>query len=111
MSREPKELKILPVGVASRLLNHCFQKDNGCWVWTGCINRGYGQIKVGGRRGKTLWVHRVSYACFVGVVPEGMSVNHRCHNTRCINPRHLELMTPEENAEDGNVCAEERISF
>ena len=107
MNRDSREMSFLPVGTAARLLKRCRQECR-CWVWTGCKSGDYGQIKVGG---KTQWAHRVSYCCFNGVIPEKMTVHHLCGNRMCINPRHLELMTPEDNAENGNVPEEDKVPF
>lgn len=38
-------------------------------------------------------VHRLMYRLFIGEVPEGMVIHHRCRTTDCVNPDHLELMT------------------
>lgn len=35
-----------------------------------------------------------------GAIPNGMVVRHKCDNPNCINPEHLELGTPYENAMD-----------
>lgn len=107
MKREPKEMLHQPLSVATRLLSHC-RREKRCWIWGGSKAKGYGQMKV---RGKTQWVHRVSYACFNGVIAAGMSVNHLCRNTLCINPQHLELLTPENNAEHGNIPEDEKVPF
>lgn len=83
-------------------------QDNGCWKWLGVIqNRGYGTFQVGGEPGKM--AHRWSYENFVGPIPDGMTLDHKCHNgtgcklhtacphRRCVNPWHLEPMTGREN--------------
>lgn len=56
---------------------------------------GYGGFKW---RGRKLWAHRLSFACFVGDLIDGMQVHHKCHNPSCVNPIHLQLLTHSENA-------------
>ncbi|MEU6725528.1 HNH endonuclease signature motif containing protein [Nonomuraea wenchangensis] len=61
---------------------------DGCWVWQGAIkSRGYGEITIGRAR----LVHRVSWEVFVGPIPDGRWVLHRCDNPPCFNPAHLFL--------------------
>lgn len=71
--------------------------ERGCLVWTGSLKKGYGQMSVGTANVAT---HRYSYERSVGVVPEGMYVDHRCHNRACANPKHLRLATPKQNLEN-----------
>jgi len=77
---------------------------NGCWNWTGCINRfGYGIIGVGSKydgTSKLERTHRVSYELHVGPIPKGMSILHSCGNRRCLNPRHLRPGTQKDNMLD-----------
>lgn len=98
-----------------RLLDRLVPQDNGCWYWTGIIDKaGYGRVGYRGRRSETL--QRASYSEFVGDIPEGMSVDHRCHNDdltcpggttcmhrRCGNPAHLRLLTLVDNGRLGKV--------
>lgn len=43
---------------------------------------------------------RISYMTFVGPIPEGMHVLHKCDNPCCINPLHLYAGTNEQNVRD-----------
>ena len=56
------------------------QKTETCWLWTGALNSdGYGNLTrvINGAKA-TVSVHRVSYEQFVGSIPRGMAVLHRC---------------------------------
>ena len=66
--------------------------SDGCWSWTGCRWSGYGRISEGGKYGKPLIAHRVSYELKNGEIPQGAEIHHKCHNKSCVNPDHLELV-------------------
>ncbi|HCS1260856.1 TPA: HNH endonuclease, partial [Salmonella enterica] len=80
--------------------------DDECWIWLGAtIQPGGGrhikpQIygKIAGPRtpaGRVFWSsHRLSWFLKYGDIPPGMLVDHKCHNTLCVNPSHLRLVTP-----------------
>jgi HNH endonuclease len=67
-----------------------------CWIWTGAISRGYGNFTVA--KGQTGKAHRFSYLLHWGFLGD-YQVDHKCCETRCINPHHLQLLTNKENNE------------
>lgn len=44
--------------------------------------------------GKTVRAHRAMYEQEIGPIPRGMQIDHLCNQTDCINPDHLEPVTP-----------------
>lgn len=72
--------------------------SEGCWEFSGSRNaHGYGTMGV---RQKTYLTHRLAYEAWVGPIPDGLIVRHKCDNPPCINPEHLELGTYSDNAWD-----------
>lgn len=66
-----------------------------CWIWTSTLEHyGYGRFKVGE---SAFRAHRVSYAMVKGDLPEDLPLDHLCRVTSCVNPDHLEPVTPREN--------------
>jgi hypothetical protein len=77
---------------------------SGCWLWTaGCFDNGYAAFSVGQNRPG----HVIAYELTIGPVPDGLQLDHTCHDPtrcappcphrRCVNPAHLEPVTPREN--------------
>lgn len=76
-------------------------KETNCWEWNGGVDSwGYGQFF---KNKKTHKAHRSMYKEFHGEIPKGMFVCHTCDNPRCINPEHLWLGTPKQNANDRDI--------
>jgi hypothetical protein len=70
---------------------------SGCWNWKRAINKnGYGLVHYG----KCRTAHRVAYELFIGEIPKGAQVLHKCDNPRCINPEHLFLGSHQDNMND-----------
>lgn len=82
--------------------------EDGCWRWRGSRNQhGYAQFKADK---KLIRAHRFAYELMVGPIPEGMTIDHMCHDSAecdgglccphrsCVNPAHMEIATRGENA-------------
>lgn len=66
-----------------------------CWLWTGATETtGYGVTRWLGRKALP---HRVIWEALVGPIPEDMQIDHLCRVRSCVNPDHLEPVTPKEN--------------
>jgi hypothetical protein len=90
------------------------EDEDSCWLWKCGINsQGYGQVWLNGR---TQYPHRATYEHFIGPIPEGLDVGHKCHDKaaaeglcdgtiencfhkRCCNPAHLKAETRSENVQ------------
>lgn len=74
------------------------QKTEYCWLWAGSKDKkGYGRIN---RNGSPILAHRLSWEIHFGLIPDGLSVLHRCDNPPCCNPEHLFLGDQLENMQD-----------
>lgn len=77
------------------------EPNSGCWLWTDSWTpAGYGIISLGGRRGKKTGAHRAAYELYVGPIPEGLDILHRCDTPCCVNPDHLYPGTDFQNRKD-----------
>jgi hypothetical protein len=71
---------------------------SGCWLWRGRKeHRRYGFACWQRRRVKA---HRFAWMIFVGDIPDGIFVLHRCDVPSCCNPDHLFLGTQADNVAD-----------
>ena len=80
-----------------------FRDMGNCWLWMGGKDRnGYGTFGTGDRRNrKTHPAHRFSFELVNPPIPAGMQIDHLCRVPNCVNPNHLEVVTPRENTMRG----------
>lgn len=95
----------------SRFWQHATNNDDpyACWPFDiGHCREGYAQMRVDG---VLTMAHRFAYEYLIGPIPDGLEVDHLCHNSDpdcpggpcvhrlCVNPLHLEAVTPKQNTQ------------
>jgi HNH endonuclease len=81
-----------------RLWDKFLVEPDGCWQWTGSgTAHGYGVFFRGPGPTNGTSAHRVVYEWVRGPIPDGMHLDHQCRNRGCVNPDHMEPVTPREN--------------
>ena len=93
-----------------KVINRIEPQDNGCWWYPAVPHKeGYATTRIGWPVTKGAKIHRLSWIYYRGDIPEGMVIDHTCHDPkvckggktcehrRCVNPDHMELVTQQDN--------------
>lgn len=89
----------IPQRVLERAATRHVVDGSGCWISEYSVgSHGYAQVGWWAD-GKSHMIthHRAAWTLANGPVPEGLTIDHLCHTRRCVNPRHLRLLTAELN--------------
>lgn len=84
--------KIHAKGVLPEYINNRISRSkSGCWIWTGGRSGRYGSINFDGIVKKA---HAQVYEILNGSIPKGNHLHHTCRTSLCVNPDHLQSLTP-----------------
>lgn len=100
-----KSLPHLSPEIAARFWSKVdVRQPTECWLWEAAkVHNGYGVFRL--RQGP-VYAHRVAYQLLIGDVPVGETqLDHLCRVRHCVNPAHLEIVTPKENFQRGETNA------
>ena len=79
--------------------------EQGCWIWTGSLQGG-GYASVWNKaRKKRQNGHRAIWEMHVGPIDQRLELDHLCRVRACVNPAHMEPVTPRVNKLRGNGVA------
>ena len=88
------------------------ETQGDCLIWKGSSAYGYGRIGISVKEARVVFAHpvlthRLAYAMLNelppsqhGPKPDTLTINHKCYNSLCVNPSHLEVLSQEENHKD-----------
>lgn len=86
--------------------------ETPCWIWIMFSReKSYGQRTVNGH---VLGAHIAAWETVNGLVPKGKQVHHKCRVKLCVNPDHLEALTPKEHGQrhnDKRICCKRGHPF
>lgn len=71
------------------------EKTDSCWLWKACCAaHGYGQFSSNEIH---IGAHRYAFILANGPVDKGLHLHHRCETPACVNPDHIQALTPLEH--------------
>ena len=80
---------------------HMPEPNSGCWLWLSSTWKSQYGLRAKFSINKVEKIAaRISYELYVGPIPAGRLICHKCDNTLCVNPDHLYPGTYADNADD-----------
>lgn len=77
------------------------RKTESCWLWIAYKSkRGYGRFQY---CGTAKYAHQMPFIFSNIAIPEGHEIDHLCRNHSCVNPKHLEVISHQENVRRGHA--------
>lgn len=73
------------------------EPNSGCWIWIAATwgrSGEYGHYRESSS-------HITAFVAAGNVIPDGFVLDHKCRNTLCCNPAHLEAVTNAVNVQRG----------
>lgn len=89
-----------------RFMSHVSVQPNGCWLWTGSLDNGYGRFQL---NGKQVRMPRAAWLVHKGPIMEGYEPDHLCRVRACVNTDHMELVTHLVNVQRGDAGKRMRL--
>lgn len=102
MSMHPAYAETLKKRILSRIVVEDRGYRTPCWISTRARGGGQRQytkigIKRATREYESWYTHRLAYVLWIGPIPKGREIDHRCDQPECCNPRHLAVVGRREN--------------
>lgn len=92
-------------GTVEKFFDGIFYEPNtGCWLHVNDGPNGYARATLNGKRN---YAHIISYELHKGKIPAGLQIDHLCTVKCCVNPKHLEAVTPGVNTRRGPCGSKE----
>jgi len=95
------KFKEIKADVVEGILSDVTVTEDGCYLYPYIMGSGYPQYQKGGEH---VLVHRLMKTFDNQTdLEDGLVVHHTCGNKNCVNPAHLEVMTPQEHIKFHNT--------